>query len=149
MIKIVCLSGKNLFPFSYIFIAWQITFTIITTLTDRAEIQNLITKLLNINTKLFNSLTIMMNHFFFELPTNSFLQLTIAYINKICIYNINQYHFWSTNRFLAKGTLMQIWNSPYMLVFIWKQYPEYFAFLILRILELFAREVCIFLKKVG
>ena len=46
-----------------------------------------------------------------------------------------------------KGTLMQIWKSPYMFVFIWKQYPENFAFLILRIIELFAREVCIFLKK--
>ena len=28
-----------------------------------------------------------------------------------------------------------------------KQYPENFAFLNLRILELFTREVCIFLKK--
>ena len=33
---------------------------------------------------------------------------------------------------------------------IWKfQYPENFAFLILRILELFTRDVYIFLKKVG
>ena len=46
-----------------------------------------------------------------------------------------------------KGTLMQVWKSPYMLVFIQKQYPENFPFLILRILELFAREVCKFLKK--
>ena len=38
-------------------------------------------------------------------------------------------------------------KSPYMFVFIRKQYPENFAFLILRILELFAREVCKFLKK--
>ena len=42
---------------------------------------------------------------------------------------------------------MQIWKSPYMFVFIKKQYLENFAFLILRILELFAREVCKFLKK--
>ena len=35
---------------------------------------------------------------------------------------------------------MQIWKSPYMFVFIQKQYPENFAFLILRILKLFARE---------
>ena len=48
---------------------------------------------------------------------------------------------------LFKGTLIQIWKSPYMFVFIWKQCPENFAFLILRILELFAREVCKFLKK--
>ena len=41
---------------------------------------------------------------------------------------------------------MQIWKSPYMFVFIWKQYPESFAFLTLRIFELFAREVCKFLK---
>ena len=34
-----------------------------------------------------------------------------------------------------------------MFVFIKKQYPENFTFLILRILELFAREVCKFLKK--
>ena len=34
-----------------------------------------------------------------------------------------------------------------MFVFILKQYPENFAFLILRILELFAREVCKFIKK--
>ena len=32
-------------------------------------------------------------------------------------------------------------------MFIWKQYPENFKFLILRILELFTREVCNFLKK--
>ena len=28
----------------------------------------------------------------------------------------------------VKGTLMQIWKSPYMLVFIYKQYSENFAF---------------------
>ena len=42
---------------------------------------------------------------------------------------------------------MQIWKSPYMFVFIKKQYPENFAFLILRILELFTREVCKSYKK--
>ena len=42
---------------------------------------------------------------------------------------------------------MQIWKSPYMFVFFQKQYLENFAFLILRILELFSREVCKFLKK--
>ena len=46
-----------------------------------------------------------------------------------------------------KGTLMQIEKSSYMFVFISKQYPENFAFLTLRILELFPREVCKFLKK--
>ena len=34
-----------------------------------------------------------------------------------------------------------------MFVFIWKQYPENFAFLILRILALFTREIGKFLKK--
>ena len=42
---------------------------------------------------------------------------------------------------------MQIWKSPYMFVFRSKQYSENLAFLILKILELFAREVCKFLKK--
>ena len=54
---------------------------------------------------------------------------------------------WFYNNFMVlKGTLMQIWKPPYMFVFIWKQYPEKFAFLLLRILGLFAREVCKFLK---
>ena len=48
-----------------------------------------------------------------------------------------------------KGTLTQIWKSPYMFVLISKQYPENFAFLILRILELFAREVCKFLERLA
>ena len=42
---------------------------------------------------------------------------------------------------------MQIWKSPCVFVFIQKQYPETFTFLILRILELFAREVRKVLKK--
>ena len=32
LIKIVCLSGNNLFPLFYVFIAWQISFTIMETL---------------------------------------------------------------------------------------------------------------------
>ena len=42
---------------------------------------------------------------------------------------------------------MQIWKSPHMFVFIWKQYPDNFTILILRFLELFARNVCKLLKK--
>ena len=42
---------------------------------------------------------------------------------------------------------MQIWKFHYILGFIEKQYPESFAMLNLTILELFAHEVCIFLKK--
>ena len=49
--------------------------------------------------------------------------------------------------YIIKGTLVQIWKSPYMFVFTWKWYPEDLAFLILRVLELFARKICIFLKK--
>ena len=48
---------------------------------------------------------------------------------------------------ILKGTLMQIWKFHYMFVFLQKQYPENFAFLILRINELFTRKVCFFLKK--
>ena len=46
-----------------------------------------------------------------------------------------------------KGALTQIRKPSYMFVLIQKQYPENFAFLMLRILELSAREVCKFLKK--
>ena len=41
-----------------------------------------------------------------------------------------------------KSVLRQIWNSPYMFVFIKKYYPTYFAFLILWILEIFTSKVC-------
>ena len=41
-----------------------------------------------------------------------------------------------------KGTLMQIWKSAYMFLFIQKYYTENFAFLILRLLELHTRKVC-------
>ena len=43
---------------------------------------------------------------------------------------------------------MQISKTLYMFVFKWKQYPENFAFLVLRIFEVFANEVCKFSKKV-
>ena len=42
---------------------------------------------------------------------------------------------WLKLLFYIKGTLKQIWNSPIVFVFIRKQYPENFAFLILRILK--------------
>ena len=45
-----------------------------------------------------------------------------------------------------KITLMQIWKFHKMFEFIWKQYPDNFALLILDILELFTREIWIFLK---
>ena len=44
--------------------------------------------------------------------------------------------------FHIKGTLMQIWKSPYTFVFICKRYPKNFAFLILAAFELFTRKVC-------
>ena len=37
---------------------------------------------------------------------------------------------------------MQIWKSLYMFVLIWKQHPEKFVFLILKILKLFNRKLC-------
>ena len=74
--------------------------------------------------------------------TKSHFQISvIVYLPPLCL--IRWWLFWT-----IKGTIMQIWKSPYIFVFIQKQYPEYFAFLILRILELL-REVCKFLKKVG
>ena len=74
--------------------------------------------------------------------------------NKDLLLNHKSF-FWQPSNFLGtifisirvKDTQMQIWKSLYMVVFIFKQYPENFAFLILRILELFTREVCKFLKK--
>ena len=45
-----------------------------------------------------------------------------------------------------KGTLMQIWKSQCLLEFIWKYCTENFAFLILRIMELFTCKVCFLLK---
>ena len=53
--------------------------------------------------------------------------------------------FYGKDQRKPKGTLRQIWKSPYMFVFISKQYPENFALLILRILQLFTLEVCKFL----
>ena len=50
------------------------------------------------------------------------------------------------NSLIFKDKLIQIRKSPYMFVFIYKQYSENFAFLILRILQLFVREVCKFPK---
>ena len=44
---------------------------------------------------------------------------------------------------------MQVRKSPHIFMFIWKQYPDNFALLILRILELFVCKVCKFLKNVG
>ena len=46
---------------------------------------------------------------------------------------------------LLKSHYYRFENAPYMSVFKKKQYPENFVFLILRVLELFAREVCEFL----
>ena len=65
------------------------------------------------------------------------------------LLSYDNYHLKSVKRVRTwfKGTLMKIWKSPYMFVFIQTQYPKNFAFLILRILELLAREVCKFPKK--
>ena len=51
------------------------------------------------------------------------------------------------NEHKSKGALIQIWKFPYMFKFILKQYPENLAFLALKIIELFTRKLCIFLKE--
>ena len=61
-------------------------------------------------------------------------------------YNKKSYCLYKLSRGNVKGTLIQIWKSAYMIAFMWKQYPENFEFLILRILGLFTRKVCIFLR---
>ena len=52
--------------------------------------------------------------------------------------------FKSTSVYLSafKGTLMQIENLPICSCSYKNIYPEYFAFLILRVFELFTRKVC-------
>ena len=65
----------------------------------------------------------------------------------VCFFVCNFIWYLSTYIGLIKGTLKQIWKNTTVFVFIWKQYTENFAFLILRTLKLFAREVCKFLKK--
>ena len=64
----------------------------------------------------------------------------------MCSPHIFEIVSWPFNHEI-KGTLMQIWKSPYMSVLIYKQYSEKFAFLIQRILEFFIREVSKFPKK--
>ena len=73
--------------------------------------------------------------------------LFILIDNSVKITPAKSLHFSIKMNF--KDTLIQIWKNPYMFTFIWKQYPENFAFLVLRILELFAREVCKLLKKLA
>ena len=68
----------------------------------------------------------------------------VSLVNRVLFYK--NYHK-NLSLLVFKGTLMQIWKSRYMFVFIWKQYPANFTFLILIILKLFMREVCKFLKK--
>ena len=52
-----------------------------------------------------------------------------------------------SNKGITKDTLMQIWKSPNMFMFIEKYSHKNFPFLILRIFELFTQKVSIFLKK--
>ena len=47
----------------------------------------------------------------------------------------------------VKGALLKIWNPPYMFVLIWKQYPEHFAFFMLRILSNLQVKFVNFLKR--
>ena len=42
----------------------------------------------------------------------------------------------------VEGTLIKIWKFLNVFVFMYKQYPENFAFLNLGIIELYTRKVC-------
>ena len=75
------------------------------------------------------------------------LLLILSEFNRISSLYTPRYSHLFPVKFGFKGTLMQIWNSHYMFVFIWKQYSENFAFLILKTLELSTREICKLFKK--
>ena len=84
--------------------------------------------------------TTYLNEKYFRLTSLSvhFMYIFSLYIY-ICIYgkhiNFRPIHFsFYGNLKVIKDTLMQVWKSLYMFMFIWKQYPENFPFLILRIL---------------
>ena len=107
---------------------------------------------------------------YFELRMQAYIIFLIAIVKMctICCYSSFEWtvtywsykfiHTWTFNidqvplivtqgtTFFIKGATIQIWKSHYMFVFIQKQCLENFAFVILNILELFAREVCKFLK---
>ena len=61
-------------------------------------------------------------------------------------YEYTPYLAWRFRR-CFKDTLVQIWKHSYMFVFKQKQCPENVVFLIQRILELLAPEVCKSIKK--
>ena len=48
----------------------------------------------------------------------------------------------SVSCFWVKGTLMQIWKSVNIFVFIWKKYAEDFTLKHLLLFEICAREIC-------
>ena len=43
---------------------------------------------------------------------------------------------------VVKGTLMQIWKSANIFVFIWMEYVEDFTLKHLSLFEIYAREIC-------
>ena len=97
-----------------------------------------------------------MQKWFFLIKTRDRLWTVLVYLkqqrpNNVVIIGKQWNNQYCHNRLILeidfKGALMQIWKSLYMIVFILKQYSESFAFLILRIFELFTREVCQFPKK--
>ena len=47
-----------------------------------------------------------------------------------------------TPTFLLKGTLMQIWKSANIFVFIWKQYIENFTLKHFLLFQIWVREIC-------
>ena len=62
-----------------------------------------------------------------------------------CYYSTYFFYFiWRSNKVFKdiKGTLMQIWKSANMFVFIWKEHVENFILKHLLLFEICAREIC-------
>ena len=53
-----------------------------------------------------------------------------------------KFTFMRSNSAELKGTLMQMWKSSYIPVFIWKKYVEDFTFKQLLLFEICARKIC-------
>ena len=69
--------------------------------------------------------------------------LSLSHIYNTTRFKISSHVLWL---WYIKGTLMQIWKSPYMIVFIQKQCYENFAFLILTIARCLPVKFVKFLK---
>ena len=78
----------------------------------------------------------------------SLTDVSLSRFHMILLLSLKKNYGILKNTFIShilKVKLMQIWKSFHMFVFTEKCNPENFASWILRILELFARKVCVFL----